>query len=282
MILIIIGILLLQLAKCHSDIHPRLRRSVGGSPASIAKYPYVVSIRSAGGHICGGTIVSETIVLTASHCILPDTSLDLLYVKAGDVDINYKGSWHKVNQTILHEKYQKLELTGGGNQAINDIALLKLENPIIIDNITTKLVQFFDQNEQVYDFDKGEAVGWGLVPVTVDDLDKKNKSTKNAKKRIQRYPSKLMNVQLDIASNNMCFELTPEADLEDQFCTYSLGRAACLGDSGGPFIVDGRQVGVMSWAGSKCFVGQTYSYFVDVTKYRKWIDEHVKLILEQE
>jgi secreted trypsin-like serine protease len=44
-------------------------RIVGGNLADPAEYPSQVSIRSLGSHGCGGTIISETWVLTAAHCL---------------------------------------------------------------------------------------------------------------------------------------------------------------------------------------------------------------------
>lgn len=45
-------------------------RIVGGSLTTIDQYPYQVSLRSSGTHICGGSIISADWVLTAAHCIV--------------------------------------------------------------------------------------------------------------------------------------------------------------------------------------------------------------------
>ncbi|KAL1780408.1 serine protease 55-like [Sigmodon hispidus] len=41
---------------------------VGGQPASILEFPWHVGIMNLGNHVCGGSILSEWWILTASHC----------------------------------------------------------------------------------------------------------------------------------------------------------------------------------------------------------------------
>merc|ERR1719369_1254811 len=45
---------------------------IGGQPAGHGEFPYQISLRmmrgSQGQHICGGTLISSTVVLCAAHC----------------------------------------------------------------------------------------------------------------------------------------------------------------------------------------------------------------------
>lgn len=43
-------------------------RILGGEEASKDSFTYVSSIRLDNAHICGGTIISNTKILTAAHC----------------------------------------------------------------------------------------------------------------------------------------------------------------------------------------------------------------------
>nr|CAD7205937.1 unnamed protein product [Timema douglasi] len=44
-------------------------RIIGGEPASNNQFPYQVSLSISGYHVCGGSILTPTIVLTAAHCV---------------------------------------------------------------------------------------------------------------------------------------------------------------------------------------------------------------------
>ena len=44
-------------------------RIIGGHEAEPHAYPWQVSFRQLGQHICGGTIINEKQVLTAAHCV---------------------------------------------------------------------------------------------------------------------------------------------------------------------------------------------------------------------
>lgn len=42
---------------------------LGGSDAQDGQFPYQVSLRIGGSHVCGGTIISDNFILTAAHCV---------------------------------------------------------------------------------------------------------------------------------------------------------------------------------------------------------------------
>ena len=48
----------------------RQSRLVGGQNAFPAQFPFQVSVRKYGSHICGGAIISANYVVTAAHCVL--------------------------------------------------------------------------------------------------------------------------------------------------------------------------------------------------------------------
>lgn len=48
----------------------QLNRIVGGDNIAIEKVPYQISLREDGAHYCGGSIVSQTQIITAGHCVL--------------------------------------------------------------------------------------------------------------------------------------------------------------------------------------------------------------------
>lgn len=94
---------------------------VGGSPADIADFPYQVSIRHWGNHICGGSIINPTTIVTAAHCIiLPVLALSVRAgssnrLTGGQVISEVIGTPHPLYNSVTRE---------------NDIAILKLITPL--------------------------------------------------------------------------------------------------------------------------------------------------------
>ena len=55
---------------------------VGGVPAVLGEFPYIISMQRNGSHFCGGSLLDSTTVLTAAHCAANRTTTGLT-VRAG-------------------------------------------------------------------------------------------------------------------------------------------------------------------------------------------------------
>ncbi|KAJ8675719.1 hypothetical protein QAD02_011505 [Eretmocerus hayati] len=261
----------------YADIQKRARRSVGGSKALITTYPFMASIRYAGELICGGSIISPNVILTAAHCVPEDYSLDLFYVKVGDSDINFRGSWHQVAKVLKHEKYQELNKE---KRMMNDIALLKLKEPIKINNRTTGTIQLLKGSDNARKYKSGTLPGWGFYPTIVNKTvpNPNGNGTIVQKEKSARLSANLRSVNLNIASDQTCSELAPRDNLDIQFCTHTFGQLPCSGDFGSPLVVNGKQGGIASWNVGDCSADANTAYFTDVAKFTKWIDEKMKTL----
>ena len=91
---------------------------VDGRNADANEWPWMVSLR-AGGHMCGGSIISPTTVVTAAHCLEGMRAGDLA-VRAGTRQVDGAGQRLDVDRIIRHPGYNP-------DTVENDIALLRLE-----------------------------------------------------------------------------------------------------------------------------------------------------------
>lgn len=57
---------------------------VGGTTASTAEFPYIVSLSQSGSHFCGGVLLNAYTVITAAHCSVGQ-SASAVKVRAGSL-----------------------------------------------------------------------------------------------------------------------------------------------------------------------------------------------------
>ncbi|XP_045454968.1 serine protease 48-like [Melitaea cinxia] len=259
---------------------------VSGVSTKAGDWPWHVAIyrqeRSTLKYICGGTLISKHIVLTAAHCttlngvpVLPD----ILGVFAGKYylfrsDITTQEL--QVHQVIVHDEYSHTTLK-------NDISLLKLRTEVIFNNYVQPACLWYDEAyDKLTSFDIfGTVVGWGF-----DRTDSLTTSIHAA--TIPLIPN------LSCILSNPIFYSNAIKDGK-KFCAgYNNGTSACNGDSGGGFMVflpddltDNTKKtpgawyvrGIVSESLSRqdAPICDPYSYtvFTDVSQYLNWIKNNV-------
>ncbi|XP_012786862.2 serine protease 52-like [Ochotona princeps] len=133
---------------------PIISGIIGGEPASITEFPWHVGILSEGQYLCGGTILSEWWILTASHCFIKASSSNLSIVHGMD-DFSIPNLMEvKVDKLIIHSDFDSWILD-------NDIALLLLQSPLSLDvnNVPICLSKATD----VQRWNGCLATGWGIT-----------------------------------------------------------------------------------------------------------------------
>ncbi|KAL9927288.1 trypsin-like [Glossina fuscipes fuscipes] len=229
------------------DEHIAGQRIVNGVETTIEARPYQVSLQkiSTGNHYCGGSIISEDIVVTAAHCLRSVEASDL-QVRLGSTYYNKGGILVDVKTLKSHEQYDRELLW-------HDIAILKLEKPVN----QSSTVRYIEMAKEVPKTGTLAVIsGWGTKCFMMCDLS-----------------TALMEVEVtflerkDCASQNYQYG---ERIRETMVCGYAKDKDSCQGDSGGPFVAEGKLVGVVSW-GQGCALDGYPGVYADVAALRDWV-----------
>lgn len=81
-----------------------------------------------------------------------------------------------------------------------------------------------------------------------------------------------MKIRAPILAPEVCRKSFGPAYTQQMFCGGFVdgSKDACLGDSGGPFVLDGRLYGVVSW-GHECAAAGFPGVYTDVHDFLGWI-----------
>lgn len=238
-------------------------RIANGLNATVDQFPYMVSIRHASNlqHYCGGSILSSQWILTAGHCVEdPDPAKLIIYV--GSISLKSGGFKYKVSNVILHENYSHVQTPFSLKQMSNDIALIKIDGKI---QLPQPNIQSIELETNWVDKDVISTLsGWGML-------------------KDGSMPDNLQYMYSETLTNELCEhyieQLLYHIPLyKEQICTLIQHRKfARSTDSGGPLVVNGKQIGVVSWGPSDVseeFVGA--DVFTRVSSYINWIQEKMK------
>ena len=207
---------------------------VGGLPAGAGEYPAQGALIARGG-LCGGTLISSTLFLTAAHCIdafgqtIPPQDM---FVYLGDVDLrlpNPSGNFFDVVMVDRHAGYD-------APSHRNDLAVLRLDRPA---PFAPMRVIGLAETAKWLPGASARIIGWGRTSETGPTSEV------------------LLEASVPIRSDVSCQASYPGPgqafDLTTMLCAAPAGGGTdtCQGDSGGPLMVqDGPGlvlVGVTSW-----------------------------------
>lgn len=224
-------------------------RIVGGKVAEISDIPYQISLMQNNRHICGGSLLSNKLVISAAHCVHRQEA-SAFKVRTGSSYINEGGSVVRVKKITQHPKYSSRNID-------YDFALIELE-----DYENKGLVQSFvnipKANDEVKDGSMLMVSGWG----STQNNNESNKQLRSVMvpKVNQRRCSRAYTVFGGITDRMIC-------------AGYDRGgKDACQGDSGGPLVdrTNNTLIGVVSW-GYGCASPRYPGVYSKVSSVRGWI-----------
>ena len=230
---------------------------VGGDDANISDYPYQAAMLGEGwGNnyyaYCGASVINEYWVLTAAHCMVGENAPTTAVRVGNSNSYAQGGQTYDVAEIISHPNYNS-------NTMNNDIALIRLEDPIQFSNNVQPVLLVCDQQVELGVEDVGQTswiTGWGEDEGTANN------------------PNQLQVVDVPItASSNYGNQIDPDMIMAG----YSNGGYdSCQGDSGGPMVVLATdestylQVGIVSW-GYGCAEAGYPGVYARVSYFLDWI-----------
>ncbi|XP_046599054.1 transmembrane protease serine 9 [Neodiprion lecontei] len=228
-------------------------RIVGGSYTSIEQYPYQASLQRNGHHVCGGSIISNTWILTAAHCIR-NYSHTVFKVRTGSSYYDSGGRLTSVACILVNENFDLITLD-------YDIAAVELTRPLAFNSHTLPIA--LATRAQVLRVGQVATVtGWGTTM-----------SSGTLSRRLQK-------VDLPLIAWADCLKSYVEHPItERMLCAGHLhtgGQDACQGDSGGPIVLNGKLIGIVSW-GFGCALPSYPGVYTRVLYFRDWIEYNTNL-----
>ncbi|XP_074645397.1 chymotrypsinogen 2-like [Tubulanus polymorphus] len=240
-------------------------RITHGWNAQKGAWPWQVSIQmgGSGGHFCGGSIISEQWVVSASHCFYPwgPQQVHAYTVVVGDTNV-YEDDGpevtHELQAIFMHPWYD-----GRKSDSPHDIVLLKLKKPIVF-NDYVKPICLPQQNDDFTNWPDCWVTGWG-----------ETKSTQNRAQLQQVQGPLIPNEECDVGWRAL---YKRPVILENHICFGRGYIGSCQGDSGGPVQCrkEGRVelAGVVSFGHAVCNHPGYPSVSTRVSKYIDWI-QHI-------
>lgn len=288
-------------------------RVIGGEEAAEGAWPWQVALLIAGqpqtadAQFCGGSMVLDTWVLTAAHCIhmqdpngvYRDLAPRAISVLVGTNEIaEGKGDAVPVEAIYRHPGYE-------GTEFDNDIALIKLARAPNVPYQTIKVpdAEFGDLLDQPGV--RTVVTGWGLIEgakrtdmmrqaeIQMLSRDQCNQVMLEGRAKAAAeglsYAAKAFGLKENEAEKvwQELITYVREPMTENMICsgTFGGGKGSCSGDSGGPLVVpleDGTfiQAGIVSWglsnqATHSCLETAQFSAYTRVSNYLPWLDQTI-------
>ncbi|XP_031617438.1 trypsin-like [Contarinia nasturtii] len=240
------------------DSAVRTSRIVGGEKAKIENFKWQAALLENSKIFCGGSIITPTKILTASHCLEGKTDLTKLQARVGSSNPLEGGVLKSITKIRSHPDFNK------PSSMNNDICVVFLGEPLTFG--TTICGILLAGTSIILPPDTHVVVsGFGVITPNGNKVDV------------------LHSVSVPIVDYDLCYKSYksykgPGKLTKNMICAgfYGVGgKDASKGDSGGPLVYSGNSdpilYGVVSW-GAKCADPNYPGIYTKVSVYRDWIN----------
>ncbi|CAF2109736.1 unnamed protein product [Rotaria magnacalcarata] len=251
---------------------PKIINGVEARPNS---WPWLVSIgiqyRGSTGvwqnrtHVCGGTLIDTTHVLTAGHCV--EQKIDDRFVPLSSTHPSLESFFilrigvHDIRATQLPDIYRARRISTHENFISstfeNDIAIIRLDRPVVVSDYASPICL---PASNVAPGRKVTVAGWGTVSETA-----------------RVHSNVLRQANINVLPTSNCRVYTDvHYDGSKQLCAAALdwSKDTCAGDSGGPLMYQDNGVwsigGITSY-GYGCSKRGFPGVYTRTVPYLSWI-----------
>lgn len=133
---------------------------IGGEEAITNSWGWAVSLRLKMNHICGGSLISPDLVLTAAHCVITIKFVSSLTVTAGSNSLSVINQERSVSEISIPQNFSS-------ETYIDDIAILRLSSPFDMNDRSLALICLPPSiSEYPSNGTSVVAIGWGVLSTT--------------------------------------------------------------------------------------------------------------------
>ncbi|XP_050550258.1 chymotrypsin-1-like [Spodoptera frugiperda] len=226
---------------------------VGGEDAAEGSAPYMVSLvfgERVMFQLCGASLISRRLMLTAAHCLEPFINddgglLHTLHSRVGSNQWNSGGTMVTLKGCHLHPQWDSTNIK-------YDAGVLVTEAPVELTDrvaLISLSYDFVEGNEEAF------VAGWGRTGPKVE----------GNVIHLQPTPDDKQVLYVDILDHDQCQEQMQVASQHNappiqravEICSFhSRGHGMCVGDSGSALVrlSTMQQIGIVSW-GYMCAMG---------------------------
>jgi len=232
------------------------QRIVGGEEAPEHEFPWQISLRNLGSHICGGSIINQNQVITAAHCVegaLP--VMDTVIAGAHNRILESGHQKRRIKSMEPHEDHNNPRFN-------NDVAIITVTEPFDFSDPHVQPISMFKSSDAEIPAETiCNATGWGLLYGGA-----------------LLPPNPLQWIQIPTLGKGECESLHEGYITEGMLCAGSKGHTMCNGDSGGPLVCPdsegiGKLAGLVSFGHTGC---PDAGVFTKVAFYQDWIEARLE------